>query len=527
MYDWHSAGLDSTVQAPSRTLNIDDYGAIGNDTLDDQPAFVAALSECNYQDAVILVAEGTYVLNKPIYIGPNSRNLIFRGISSKSIININSSQPHADAFTVAGKETQDSTYLTKEAFFGQKYLICAQSDIFEEGQDIHITVHDTALIKSSWAYRSIGMINQISSISSDTIFLRHPLSIDLPLKRLPLIRGHQYISHIGFECLTLNRLDKTTTQTANIRFIRANNCWVTNIESNRTNFAHIGISQSRNLYIGQNYFHHSHEYSEGGKGYGISTDLSTNLVLVENNILSNLRHGIVIQAGANSNVFAYNYILNPANIFYGDIVIHGNYPFGNLLEGNVSTSIIADYSHYINGPGHVLHRNKTVGLGILADANNLDSAIILGNHVYGDGILKGIYIVSGSFNLEEGNMLDTNFTPNNTTYTTTTSFYRHQKPSFFSPDEVWPPFGNHRNEMNTIPAQRRYSTAAYTGCNPILGLHEHHITSNHEHEVIIYDLNGNVVSTGTRDIDTNLPLGLYIVKFIDTNKAEVKKILKF
>lgn len=82
---------------------------------------------------------------------------------------------------------------------------------------------------------------------------------------------------------------------------------------------------------------------------------TSNECLVQNNVFDYLRHAMILQAGANANVFAYNYSFNPfwtstPSNSAGDMVLHGNYPYLNLFEQNQGENIIIDNSHGPNGP---------------------------------------------------------------------------------------------------------------------------------------------------------------------------------
>ena len=107
------------------------------------------------------------------------------------------------------------------------------------------------------------------------------------------------------------REDVSSSQTSNIKFSRAGNCWVSGIESDKCNFAHIDAEYSSNLSISKSYFHDAHSYGSGGKAYGVMLHFTTNECFVEDNIFEHLRHSMILQAGANGNIFAYNYSLDP------------------------------------------------------------------------------------------------------------------------------------------------------------------------------------------------------------------------
>jgi hypothetical protein len=108
--------------------------------------------------------------------------------------------------------------------------------------------------------------------------------------------------------------------------------------------------------------------------------------LVENNIFDSLRHAMLIQLGANGNVYGYNYSMHPVqgegetNLNSGwdppDISIHGHYAYMNLFEGNRVYEIgIGDYWGPA-GPGNTYFRNKVIDEGIVChDASHRQNSL--------------------------------------------------------------------------------------------------------------------------------------------------------
>ena len=108
------------------------------------------------------------------------------------------------------------------------------------------------------------------------------------------------------------------------------------------------------------YFNDSRFNGDGGFGYGIVLNYSTTNCLVENNIFRKLRHAMLVQAGANCNVFSYNYSREQDWNFSSqgpDICLHGNFSYSNLFEENNIEWIKADNEHGINGPYNTFVRN--------------------------------------------------------------------------------------------------------------------------------------------------------------------------
>lgn len=91
----------------------------------------------------------------------------------------------------------------------------------------------------------------------------------------------------------------------------------------------------------------------------------------------------------NGNVFAYNHSTAPFWSAFplptdaaGDAVLHGNYPYMNLFEGNVVQNVVIDDSHGINGPNNMFFRNRAELYGIfMGTTPPSDHQNFIGNQV--------------------------------------------------------------------------------------------------------------------------------------------------
>ena len=157
-----------------------------------------------------------------------------------------------------------------------------------------------------------GQVVRIKSILSHKLILDSPLRLDFHMTRSPYIVKIHPVKNVGIQCLKIHRMDNTAPeQSSNINFSYAVNCWVRDIESENCTFSHIQANHSSNLAISGSYFHHAFGYGGGGRAYGVMLQATTNECLVENNIFEHLRHSMIVQSGANANVFSFNYSLDP------------------------------------------------------------------------------------------------------------------------------------------------------------------------------------------------------------------------
>jgi hypothetical protein len=474
--DWSLAGLSDTLPEPSIIINVSGFGAAGDGvTINDLPV-QNAISSAGGNPAVIFFPGGTYLFNSSLTI---PSYIIIRGDSSSlTTLRFDLAGASSDLFRINGSISTLSYPLISDGQKGNDFILVNNSGL-TTGDYFKLYQNDSSIITSSWALNCVAQIIQVKGINGDTLFLKSPLRKDYSLSDFSRIKKIIPKVFVGFECFTLERMDSTAAQTSNFDFDLAANCWIKGVESNRTNFAHVAVSRSTNLLIRGNYFHHAFAYGGGGQAYGVLLQFSSGESLVENNIFKNLRHSMLLQAGANGNVFGYNYSLNPfwtegsfpANSA-GDMVLHGNYVFANLFEGNICQNIVIDDSHGINGPFNTFFRNRAASYGIIMNNNPASNdQNFVGNEITSTGFLMGNYALNGTGHFQYGNIVRGNLTPAGTTGLNTTSYYRDSAPGFFGASS-WPSFGPPLPyNTGTIPAQSRYNSGAYVVCSePVLDI---------------------------------------------------------
>lgn len=488
--NWSKAGYPGSIPVYSNTKNIIDFGGNGNGTMANDAALQNAINSLNNQNGTIYFPAGTFLFTLPVSLrsgivlkgeGASATTLLFNLSGSFSLINI------------FGSSTSVTSHITSSVSKDAGSFPVADAGLFSENDYIKVYQNDAALINDDYAFESVGQIVKIDSIKNSNIYFSNPLRKSYLLTDTPRIRKLEMATGIGIECLKIKRLDVTQQQTANIRFADAANCWIKGVESDSCNFAHIKLAESINIEITNNYFHDAFAYNDGGKGYGISCEYTSGDCLIENNMFKRLRHSMLLQSGANGNVFAYNYSLEPFKSetapfdLAGDIVLHGNYPYQNLFEGNVVQNIVVDASHGINGPFNTFFRNRAMLYGILFSPGAGDSSNIIGNEITGTGLYKGNYYLQGNGHFEYGNNKNDTIRPAGTVLLTQQSLFLNSTPAYWNINSLWPSIGmpNNLNSGN-IPARQRFaSSTGITYCLPT--------------EATVYIFTGN----GNWNIETN------------------------
>ena len=471
--DWSLAGIRTTYPIYMRTVNAKDYGASPESSATvNNNALTNALSSLEKRAGVIMFPSGIYNFNKSFYL-PDS--VVLKGESAQSTkLIFDLGKRDESIFNVTGKLFKTHVKLTKPALIGSSVIIVENSSSFFKNDFIKISLNDSSLVFSSWALRTVGQIVQVSRINGDSIFLKSPLRFDYPLSLNPYVDWITPAKYTGIECLKIERTDTTITQTSNINFEYAANCWVSGVESYNANFAHININSSSNIMVSGCYIHHAFQYGGNGQGYGVMLQSTSNECLIENNIFNHLRHSMIIQSGANANVLSYNYSIDPywtesslPSNSAGDITIHGNYSYANLLEGNIVQNIVIDASHGINGPYNTFFRNRAELFGLVM-ANNpaSNSQNFIGNEITNTGFPKGLYILYGSGHFEYGNNIKGTIKPTQTSTLPDKSLYLTSAPSFWNAAYSWPDIGTpYAYNLGSISSKDNYTNSIFTTCN--------------------------------------------------------------
>lgn len=434
--DWSYAGLTEPLCHPDSIYNILDYGAIPDGLTSNDQAFQNVLNALSGNAGIIYFPSGNYHFTNTLSL---SSNIVLKGNSSTSTIlsfDLNGSDHLID---VSGTVTGDWSPIVEDAPKGNAFIRVNNPSLFAAGDYFKLDFDDAALVISSWAIGSVGQILHIESINADTLFLHNPLRRNYTLSLNATAKRIDPIKNVGIECLKIERQDATSSQTSNIWFSWAVECWVNAIESENCNFAHVTFDRSAFSSVQGSYFHHAFDYGGGGKAYGVMVQIGSGDIKVEDNVFEHLRHSMIVQAGANGNVFAYNYSYDPNTSgffsdYSGDLVCHGNYPYLNLFESNINAFSIIDASHGSNGPYNTYFRNRSTlyGMQISNSSPPSDSQNIVGLEIISNGGFFGNYNMSGSQHFLFGNNIQGNVSPSGSNNLPDSSYYLQQKPNFLS-----------------------------------------------------------------------------------------------
>lgn len=467
--NWSLAGLKNGIPNYQNVVSIDDYGGSGDGSTSNSTALSTAISSLNNTPGIILFNEGIYLFDQVIDL-PDS--VIIRGKGAE--LTTLRFTAGGDLIQAKGTIENQEINVVQSAINGQNYLILNMNHGLNPKDFVLLTLNDDTLVTSTWALRSVGQINEIQSVHMDTIFLKSPLRMNYPLSLSPWVKKMNPRKNVGIECMKIVRGSNDNFQSNNILFEYCVESWVKGIESDSCNYAHIAVSKSSNIEIRNSFFHDAYSYGNGGKGYGVMLHMTSGECLVENNIFKQLRHAMILQAGANGNVFGYNYSISPywTEVSLppgsaGDMVLHGNYVYANLFEGNIGQNIVIDDSHGKNGPYNTFFRNRAEHYGIfMNNAPASDRQNIVGNEITNTGFTLGLYLLFGTDHFLYGNTVKGTLNPSGTQVLPEASYYHSSQPLFLSDTGPFPAIGTpaiYNNGTNT--AKINYLAGMYSYCH--------------------------------------------------------------
>jgi hypothetical protein len=471
---WENAGLTTELQSPTNQVLITDFGADNTGISNSNSAYTNAIASLNGEAGTIYFPQGEYLFTSALSV-PDS--VFLKGESPDTELKFDLGGT-GNLIVMNGSVYPTQLSLAVNAVKGSFQVQLTDASSLLPGDVVRLYQFDEDYMFSTWAYGTLGQIVEITQVSGNTLTLANPLNHNYPLVRNPYLKKLAPRVAAGIECLKLKRLDSSVGQTSNIYIGNAFNCVIRNIESENCNFSHLEINSSSHIQVEGSYFHHAFAYGGGGQGYGVVNQVASSFCLIQNNIFNHLRHSMLIQSGANGNVFGYNYSYDPywengflPNNSAGDAVLHGNYTYMNLFEGNTVQHMVIDASHGSNGSHNAFFRNRGELYGFFSDNGTpTDSMSVVGNVITNSGFPLGLFMLNGVGHYSYGNNHSGTVTPSGTSSLSTNTLYLNENdlPAFLSQETL--PMVGYPLAMNQklLPAESRFITEDYVECSSLI-----------------------------------------------------------
>ncbi len=549
---WSDAGY-IPADLPTKTIDIEDLMSGSELTADFINLVIQDYAQLDSQ-LVIQLPPGSFTLESPIIL---TSNVSLVGYDTELLFNLGGAP--LDGIQIHG-EILPATYEVLTPVEKGSQILVIPNHSLVEGELIYLSDNDNDLVYSSWAVGKTGQLATVSAIIQDSVFLNEIIRRDYD-SNSTIIQQVNPIKNVSISTLKLKRVDSTTAQTNNISLQYAQNCLVSCLESRLCNFAHVRMEFCKNVTVRDSYFTEGHDYGGGGKAYGVVFQFASSDCLAENNIFEHLRHSVLLQAGPNGNVISYNHstdpfwtdVMLPANTA-GEYVLHGNYPYANLFEGNYGRNMVADSSHGYNGPDNTFFRNQ-IDEGFFFSLGNTPNMNIINNVFTG----SAAYFNLSTTSYAQGNWQDDAFLPEGTAPMEESSLYRSEAPSYFVGTSYPSIDPENTSNISGNPATHRFYAGVYTYCailsdiytatnsqldittypNPImdlLNIQINHESSSHIN-ISLIDLSGKKLKTilnreiysGPFIIETDLSYlkpGLYLLSIQTNHEKRSFKLIK-
>lgn len=459
---WQNAGHPGGAPVQNRTVNVRDFGAVGDGVANDFLAFTNAITSLGTNAGVVYIPPGNYLIQSAhtnaggVLVLTNRNGVVLRGHSAAQTTLIFESTGFVrHAVLVQGGISGSWIPFTEAAAIHTNVITISNASTFAAGGYGLLTQDDAAAwnITDTWAQGSAGQVVKIASVNGNQLQLERPLRHDYPLARNPRILRLLPARNSGIENLTLERrLSGATSSDRDnkytVRFNYAAECWMRGVHSKMTFGSHVSLEFSSGVEITGCVFDDAHEFDGGGSGYGVLLQSRSGGCLVQNNIFRRLRHAMILQSGANGNVLGYNYLRegNSADHpgYATDMCLHGNYSYANLFEGNIGEHIWIDNSHDgANGPFNTFFRNRAEIAGFNMTDSLAHSQNVVGNELYRGGTLAQLvagngYRFMGTNHFTHANdSIASGLQPSGTTNLADVSYYLNTNPLVAPPTPAW------------------------------------------------------------------------------------------
>ncbi len=477
MVNWKQSLSSFSFSEHSKSLNILNFGAVGDGHTDNSTVLKNAITFLNGQSGRIIFPAGNYLFKAPVTL-PDSVMLQGEG-ATKSKLLFDLGRTNEDAIRLTGKEENYFVSLKSGFEKGSSRILCDSAFYFHPGDWVEIREKNGKwnTVPVDWARWSVGQIGRLVKISGDTLFLEHPLRIDYSVNLRPQIQRIFPLQNAGLSCLKIKRMAEPDTGGGfNIHVSLAVNCLISGIESDSSSGSHVYINRSSQIRVQGSYFHYAFAYDGNSThGYGVTLAHHSGECLITNNIFDHLRHAMMVKTGANGNVFSYNYSRNPVRTeqisdLSGDISLHGHYAYANLFEGNIVQNIIIDHYWGPSGSWNTFFRNRAELWGIImtdSDTTETDFQNFVGNETTDSDFFHGLFALTGAHHFSYGNHILQQIIPTGTDSLPDKSYYLDKPPGFWRDGLKWPPVGLPDSlGKGTIPAQIRYQNGTnFTTCS--------------------------------------------------------------
>jgi hypothetical protein len=375
-----------------------DYGATGNGTHDDGPAFRALAADVNAGNipagTTVNLPPGTFRVkgNDPVIF---LRPIVLRGAGADAtVIRLEYTALGSRFLRVAGQgvyEMHTQAVLPsgvqgngypKAAFSpvsnvprrGDRHVEVQQPELFGAGDNVYLLCDDFgpeieyAANNRRKQHYLLKQHCAVKSVEGSTVWLDAPLREDFA-GGSPRLYRWQPVVGFGLEQLTVDDQSaipdsNSTTTFMAVEFDGVVDGWIWNTRFINNTSVPLRIARSRRVVVSESLFEGSRHVGAGGNGY-LPQFFLTDDSLVEYSTTIGGRHALICDWSCWGNVFRYNRISG------ANLELHGEYSVENLYIRNLAPAATldmgggGDVSHGHDGPFNEARENLVASLRVL------------------------------------------------------------------------------------------------------------------------------------------------------------------
>ncbi len=367
--DWSTAGRPTPIPNAGASTSVLDHGAQPGDGRDDTAAFRSAIDSVRGRGGVVSIPAGTYDLSGQIQL---SDDVVLRGVgASRTTLRFNGGVDTAIAIGENVNAGNGWRALPSDAARGTTTIRVADPDRFRVGGFAELDMRNLWEAApgnngwsqppdpnaETWRTRTRGQLVRVVGVDNGAIRIATGLNLAFATADGARIRPIDLTRNAGVERLSIRMPDGSVGY--GIRLQHTADSWITDVDMSGARRAQVEVFVSLGCELRGNHLHNASAAGNGGQGYGFSIQRHSTGCLVENNVISGMRHATLLHVGATGNVYAYNHSTDSVHPEgdRADLSFHGHHANHNLVEGNVVQQInIADWWGRV-GPGNTIFRN--------------------------------------------------------------------------------------------------------------------------------------------------------------------------
>lgn len=131
-FDWPAAGLEAEFEDPETQVNVMEFGAVGDGSVNDAPAIQEAMDSFDGEPGIVFLPEGQFLLQDALQI---PSGIVIRGVDSLSThLLIGFSGEPQYALRISGQSASEFQSVESGYQKGSTKIVVEQPEVFSGGK---------------------------------------------------------------------------------------------------------------------------------------------------------------------------------------------------------------------------------------------------------------------------------------------------------------------------------------------------------------------------------------------------------